>query len=68
MFERTRTGVKGRVVEAEVIKGEKIAFFDDVVSERLSKIEGVKSLENKDAVIKHLIVVDREHGRRKKLE
>jgi uridine monophosphate synthetase len=47
-------GAKGRVVGAEVTKGDKIVFFDDVVSEGLSK---------------HLIVVvDREQGGREKLE
>jgi uridine monophosphate synthetase len=62
-------GAKGRVVGAEVTKGDKIVFFDDVVSEGLSKIEGIKPLENRGAIIKHLIVVvDREQGGREKLE
>jgi len=38
-------GVVGRVAGAEVIKGDRILFFDDVVSEGLSKVEGTKPLE-----------------------
>lgn len=62
-------GAIGRVVGAEVIKGDNIVFFDDVVSEGLSKIEGIKPLVDEGAKIKHLIVVvDREQGGKEKLE
>ena len=62
-------GAKGRIVGAEVIKCDNIIFFDDVVSEGLSKIEGIKPLEKKGAHIKHLlVVVDREQGGKNTLE
>ena len=61
-------GTKGRIVGAEVIKGDNIVFFDDVVSEGLSKIEGIKPLEAQGAHVKHLIVVvDRQQGGKEKL-
>lgn len=62
-------GVVGRVAGAEVIKGDRVLFFDDVVSEGLSKVEGIKPLEELGAKIEHLIVVvDREQGGKENLE
>ena len=62
-------GVTGRVVGAEVVQGDSVLFFDDVVSEGLSKLEGIKSLVERGARVKHLlVVVDREQGGREKLE
>jgi orotate phosphoribosyltransferase len=62
-------GVTGRIAGAEVVKGENILFFDDVVSEGLSKLEGIKPLEQLGASVKHLmVVVDREQGGKKNLE
>lgn len=62
-------GVVGRVAGAEVIKGDRILFFDDVVSEGLSKVEGIEPLEELGAKIEHLIViVDREQGGKENLE
>ena len=62
-------GVTGRIAGAEVVKGESILFFDDVISEGLSKLEGIKSLEELGAKVKHLmVVVDREQGGKEKLE
>ena len=62
-------GVVGRVAGAEVIKGDRILFFDDVVSEGLSKVEGIKPLEELGAKIEYLIViVDREQGGKENLE
>jgi orotate phosphoribosyltransferase len=62
-------GVTGRVVGADVAHGDSVLFFDDVVSEGLSKLEGVKPLEARGARVKHLlVVVDREQGGREKLE
>jgi orotate phosphoribosyltransferase len=44
-------------------------FFDDVVSEGLSKIEGVKPLRELGGNVKHLmVVVNREQGGKEKLE
>ncbi|HTY74433.1 MAG TPA: phosphoribosyltransferase family protein [Candidatus Nanoarchaeia archaeon] len=62
-------GVTGRVAGADVEKGDEILFFDDVVSEGLSKIEGVKPLQELGAIVKHLlVVVDREQGGKENLE
>jgi orotate phosphoribosyltransferase len=62
-------GVIGRTAGAGVTKGDHILFFDDVLSEGLSKIEGIKPLEELGARVKHLvIVVDREQGGRENLE
>ena len=52
----------------EVNKGENILFFDDVISEGLSKLEGIKPLEQLGAKIKHLmVVIDREQGGKENL-
>jgi len=62
-------GVTGRIAGAEVTKGDNILFFDDVISEGLSKVEGIKPLEELGAKVKHLmVVVDREQGGRENLE
>ena len=62
-------GVTGRIAGAEVVKGEHILFFDDVVSEGISKLEGIRPLEELGAHVKHLlVVVNREQGGREKLE
>ncbi|MEM3442396.1 MAG: orotate phosphoribosyltransferase [Candidatus Bathyarchaeia archaeon] len=62
-------GVTGRIVGAEVSKGDKILFFDDVLSEGLSKLEGIKPLEELGATVKNvMVVVDREQGGRENLE
>jgi len=62
-------GVTGRIVGAEVAEGESILFFDDVVSEGLSKLEGIKPLEELGARVENiLVVVDREQGGRGNLE
>jgi|YelNatPaOPRAMG01_1025707.scaffolds.fasta_scaffold02676_20 uridine monophosphate synthetase len=62
-------GVTGRIAGANVAKDENILFFDDVVSEGLSKLEGIKVLEMLGAHVKNLmVVVDREEGGRENLE
>lgn len=62
-------GVTGRIAGSEVAEGDHILFFDDVLSEGLSKIEGIKPLEELGAEVRHLmVVVDREQGGRKKIE
>ena len=62
-------GVTGRIAGADVKKGENILFFDDVVSEGLSKIEGLKPLHELGANVKHLlVVVNRQHGGKENLE
>ena len=62
-------GATGRIAGAEVAGGDRILFFDDVVSEGLSKVEGIKPLEKLGAKVKNvMIVVDREQGGRAALE
>jgi len=62
-------GVTGRIAGAAVAKGDNVLFFDDVISEGLSKIEGIKPLTELGANVKHmLVVVNREHGGKEKLE
>jgi orotate phosphoribosyltransferase len=62
-------GVTGRIAGADVNRGDKILFFDDVISEGISKVEGIKPLQEIGANVKHLlVVVNREHGGKEKLE
>ncbi|HUJ84998.1 MAG TPA: orotate phosphoribosyltransferase [Candidatus Acidoferrales bacterium] len=62
-------GVKGRIAGADVEEGDRILFFDDVISEGLSKIEGIKPLQELGAVVNHfLVVVNREQGGKENLE
>ena len=62
-------GVTGRIAGANVEKGDKILFVDDVVSEGLSKIEGIKPLVELGAEVKHiLVIVNREQGGKENLE
>jgi len=62
-------GVTGRIAGADVTKGDNVLFFDDVISEGLSKIEGIKPLKELGATVKHmLVVVNREHGGKENLE
>ncbi|MEM3577765.1 MAG: phosphoribosyltransferase family protein [Candidatus Bathyarchaeia archaeon] len=62
-------GATGRIAGANVEKGEHIVFFDDVISEGLSKLEGIKPLEVLGAEVKHVVVVvDREQSGKENLE
>ncbi len=62
-------GVTGRIAGADVNKGDNILFFDDVISEGISKVEGIKPLQEQGGNVKHLlVVVNREHGGKEKLE
>jgi orotate phosphoribosyltransferase len=62
-------GVTGRIAGAEVTENDKIIFVDDVVSEGLSKIEGIKPLKELGAEVKHiLVIVNREQGGKENLE
>lgn len=62
-------GVTGRIVGAGVNKGDNILFFDDVISEGLSKLEGIKPLEELGARVRNvLVVVDREQHGKENLE
>jgi uridine monophosphate synthetase len=67
--EQKTYGVTGRIAGGEVVEGENILFFDDVISEGLSKLEGIKPLEELGARVRHLmVVVDREQGGGENLE
>ncbi len=62
-------GVTGRIAGADVEEGDRILFFDDVISEGLSKIEGIKPLQELGGVVNHfLVVVNREQGGKENLE
>ena len=62
-------GFKGRIAGADVLAGDRVLFFDDVVSEGLSKIEGVKPLQELGATVQDLlVVVNREQGGKETLE
>jgi len=62
-------GITGRTAGAEVCKGDRILFFDDVLSDGSSKIEGIRPLEELGARVKHLmVVVDREQKGKENLE
>jgi len=67
--EKKAYGATGRIAGAEVAKDENILFFDDVVSEGLSKLEGIKPLEELGAHVRHvMVVVDREQGGKENIE
>jgi orotate phosphoribosyltransferase len=62
-------GVTGRTAGAKIIEGDAILFFDDVISEGLSKLEGIKPLEALGGKVKELlVVVDREQGGKERIE
>ena len=62
-------GVTGRIAGADVVADDNILFFDDVISEGLSKIEGIKPLQELGGNVKHLlVVVNREQGGKENLE
>jgi uridine monophosphate synthetase len=62
-------GVTGRIAGADESKNDNILFFDDVISEGMSKIEGIKPLQELGGTVKHmLVVVNREQGGKENLE
>jgi orotate phosphoribosyltransferase len=62
-------GVTGRTAGADVAKGDRILFFDDVISEGLSKLEGIKPLQELGGNVTNiLVVVNREQGGKENLE
>jgi uridine monophosphate synthetase len=62
-------GATGRIAGADIARGERVLFFDDVVSEGLSKQDGIKPLEQLGAKVENImVVVDREQGGRENLE
>lgn len=66
---KKKYGVTGRIAGGAVATGERILFFDDVVTDGVSKVEGVKPLEESGGQIcAVMVVVDREQGGRKNIE
>jgi orotate phosphoribosyltransferase len=62
-------GVTGRIAGGTVVKEEHILFFDDVVTDGMSKLEGVKPLEKLGACVETvMVVVDREQCGRENIE
>jgi orotate phosphoribosyltransferase len=62
-------GATGRIAGSDITRGERILFFDDVVTEGLSKAEGIKPLQELGATVEHiLVIVDREQHGKEKLE
>ncbi len=62
-------GLTGRITGGEVKQGEDLIFFDDVITDGESKLQGIKPLEEVGARVKMiLVVVDREQGGRERLE
>ncbi|MCK4933766.1 hypothetical protein KAS06_03760 [Candidatus Bathyarchaeota archaeon] len=66
---RKKYGLTGRIAGGTVVEGEKILLFDDVISDGMSKIEGIKPLEEMGAKVEQvMVVVDREQGGRDNIE
>jgi orotate phosphoribosyltransferase len=62
-------GLIDRITGGEVRKGDRIAFFDDVITSGASKIEAVKLIEEAGGKIEAVVVVvDREQGGKQELE
>jgi orotate phosphoribosyltransferase len=62
-------GLTGRIAGGEIEEDDRILFFDDVVTEAKSKIEGIEPIERLGAkVCAILVVVDREQGGKQNLE
>jgi orotate phosphoribosyltransferase len=62
-------GATGRIAGSDITRGERILFFDDVVTDGLSKAEGIKPLQELGATVEHiLVIVDREQHGKEKLE
>ena len=62
-------GLTGRIAGGTIVEGEKILFFDDVISDGMSKLEGIRPLEEKGAEVEHvMVVVDREQRGRDNIE
>ncbi len=62
-------GATDRIAGGLVKKGDRLIFFDDVITSGDSKIQGIKLLEEAGAKVEAiLVVVDREQGGKEKLE
>lgn len=62
-------GLTGRIIGGEIRGGERFIFFDDVITDGRSKLEGIKPIEEMGGIIDTiLVVVDREQGGIESLE
>jgi len=62
-------GLTGMIAGGVVNRGDRILFFDDVITDAGSKIDGIKRIESLGGKISAvLVVVDREQSGRRKLE
>lgn len=62
-------GLTGRIAGGEIVRGERFIFFDDVITDGGSKIEGIKPIEEMGGIVDTVVVVvDREQGGRDYLE
>ncbi|MEM1587005.1 MAG: orotate phosphoribosyltransferase [Candidatus Bathyarchaeia archaeon] len=62
-------GLAERIVGGGVRRGERFIFFDDVLTDGRSKIEGIKPIEDEGGIIDTIVVViDREQGGRENLK
>jgi len=62
-------GLTGRIAGGDIGRGERVLFFDDVVTDAGSKAEGIKAIENLGGKVSAvLVVVDREQGGKDNLE
>ncbi len=61
-------GLLGRITGGKISSGDHILFFDDLVTDGQSKVEGIKPLEEMGAKVNRIIVViDREQGGKENL-
>ena len=62
-------GLTGQIAGGTIVEGEKILFFDDVISTGMSKLEGIRPLKEVGAEVEHvMVVVDREQRGRDNIE
>ncbi|MCW4020031.1 MAG: orotate phosphoribosyltransferase [Candidatus Bathyarchaeota archaeon] len=62
-------GLTGRIAGGEVEEGDRVIFFDDLVTSGGSKIEGIRPIEEAGGKVEVVVVVvDREQGGRETLE
>lgn len=61
-------GLLGRITGGEINPGDHILFFDDLITDGQSKVEGIKPLEEMGAKVNRiLVVIDREQGGKENL-
>lgn len=62
-------GLTGRIAGGTVVRDEHILFFDDVIADGMSKLEGIKPLEKLGARVENvMVVVNREQGGKENIE